>query len=66
DKNFNTAGNNVMINETDSEIWNLTDKKVKCLSDGTFVVAFSGYSGNDTAWVFLRLIKGENPGKIYR
>ncbi|MGA9293130.1 MAG: T9SS type A sorting domain-containing protein [Ignavibacteriaceae bacterium] len=63
DKNFNTAGNNVMINETDSEIWNLTDKKVRCLSDGTFVVAFSGYSGSDTAWVFLRLIKGEKAGE---
>ena len=63
DKDFNPVGNNVMINEADSESWNLADKKVQCLSDGTFVVAFSGYSENNTTKVFLRLIKGEKVGE---
>ncbi len=65
DKDFNPAGNNIMINKTDSSYWYLADKKVECLSDGTFVIAYSGNQdyGNSNTSVFLRLIKEGNAGK---
>lgn len=57
DKDFNPVGSNVMINETDAELVTLIDKKVQCLSDGSFVIAYSYYEDNNyNNKVFLRLI----------
>jgi hypothetical protein len=57
DKDFNPVGNNIQINETNAERWFLNDKKVQCLSDGTFAIIFKGsetYSDNNS--IFLQLI----------
>ena len=64
DKDFNPAGNNIMINETDAELLTLIDKKVQCLSDGTFVIAYSYYENdNYNNKVFIRLINENNSGE---
>ncbi len=64
DKDFNPLGNNLQINETNGEYWGLFDKKVEDLSDGTFVIAFSGSEAYDGTDIFLQLVNssGEKIG----
>ncbi|MEJ2615335.1 MAG: T9SS type A sorting domain-containing protein [Ignavibacteriaceae bacterium] len=64
DMDFNPVGNNIMIDETDAELLTLVDKKVQCLSDGTFVIAYSYYEDNNyNNKVFLRLINKDYSGE---
>jgi hypothetical protein len=42
DENYNPIGNNLQINEIDDDYWFLESKSAECLSDGTFIIAFSG------------------------
>lgn len=66
DEEFNTVGNNIQINETNSDYWNLYDKEVHSFSDGTFVVAYSNYEySSDGTSVFLQLVStnGEKIGQ---
>ncbi len=66
DENYNPIGNNLQINETNADYWQLYDKEVNCLSDGSFVIAFNGsvdYNGEIS--VFLQRISttGEKIGQ---
>ena len=64
DKDFNPLGNNIMINENDAELFTTVDKKAECLSDGTFVIAYSSYENyNYNNKVFMRLINGNYTGE---
>jgi hypothetical protein len=56
DKDLIPVGENIQINEVTSEQWFLHDKKVQYLSDGTFVIAFSGSESSDGTEVFLQLV----------
>lgn len=64
DAEFNPMGGNIQINETDKEYWLLQNKTAESLSDGTFVIAFSGNENYSTSSAFLQLVSnsGEKIG----
>lgn len=64
DAEFNPMGGNIQINETDKEYWLLQNKTAESLSDGTFVIAFSGDENYSTSSAFLQLVSnsGEKIG----
>ena len=65
DENYNVVGNNIQINETNEEYWYLDFKSAECLSDGTFIIAFSGddnYSQERTVLLQLISTTGEKIG----
>lgn len=65
DENYNSVGNNIQINETNEEYWYLDFKSAECLSDGTFIIAFSGdenYSQERTVLLQLISTAGEKIG----
>lgn len=65
DKDYNPVGNNIQINETISDYWFLYKKEIQSLSDGNFIIAFSGGSSyGDADEVFLQLVNrnGEKVG----
>lgn len=64
DENYSAVGNNIQINETDEEHWFLQNKTAESLSDGTFVIAFSGDEDYSSGSAFLQLVSntGEKIG----
>jgi len=66
DKDYNPVGDNFQINEAYAEYWNLYDKQVECLSDGSFIIVFEGYdSYSSERRIFLQLVSasGEEIGQ---
>ncbi len=66
DKNFNPVGKNIQVNDITATYWNLYDKEAVSLSDGTFVIAFSGSGNyNNGKDLLLQLVNssGEKVGK---
>ncbi|HVO72654.1 MAG TPA: T9SS type A sorting domain-containing protein [Ignavibacteriaceae bacterium] len=56
DKDFNPVGSNIQVNDIPAEGWHLIDKDVQCLSDGTFVIGFTGSETYDYGNVYLQRI----------
>lgn len=66
DEQFNPLGDNIQVNETDADYWFLQYKGVHSISDGTFVIAFSGdkeYSNGSGVYLQLMNLSGEKIGQ---
>ncbi len=61
DKDFNPVGENIQVNDSAS----FNDKKIQCLSDGTFVIAFGGSANNNYPNIYIQPIStsGKKLGK---
>lgn len=64
DKDFSPKGTNIMVNETNENYWFLNEKIVHYLSDGSFVIAFSGSDEYYTSNIYIQFIStsGEKIG----
>jgi hypothetical protein len=56
DADYNVVGENIQISDMSGEYWYLTDKKVQALSNGTFVIAFSGTENMTDRNIYLQLV----------
>ncbi len=65
DQDFNPLNGNVQINDLDTDYWHLSSKEVQTLSDGTFIIAFTGYNEYGSDGVYLQAVNtaGEKIGK---
>ncbi|NOX88941.1 MAG: T9SS type A sorting domain-containing protein [Calditrichaeota bacterium] len=65
DQNFNPIGQNIQINDTPAEYWYTGDKTAAALSDGSFVIAFSGWQNYYDYNIYLQKLSptGQKTGK---
>ncbi len=56
DQDYNAVGENLQINDMSGEKWYLADKKIQALSDGKFVIAFSGTENVLDQNIYLQIV----------
>ncbi len=56
DPDYNAVGENLQINDLSGDYWYLADKDVQALSDGKFVIAFSGTENMNDRDIYLQIV----------